>query len=279
MGEDVEERFAEAVGGRADIGGARREKRPPPPPPADPTPAHERFHHLLRTDPGGAWVSVDGDDRPTGAALALVREGLWGLSLLVVRPDAQSSGAGGALLRASLEHGRDARGGVILASSDARALRAYHRAGFTMHPAARAAGVPEGLTADPAVVAFDAARDARMADAVGRAVRGAPHGDDLTAFARGGATLLALPGRGFAAIRDGDVKLVAATDEPAATALLRTALVRCGGRAEVSWLTGAQRWAVDVLVEARMELSVWGAVFLRGDVGPFTPYLPSGAYL
>ena len=252
---------------------------PPATGPDDPAPAYERFLHLMRTDPGGAWVSVDAGDRPTGAALALVREGLWGLSLLVVRPDAQSSGAGGALLRASLEHGREARGGVILASSDARALRAYHRAGFTMHPAARAVGVPQGLAADPAVVPFDAARDAEMADAVGRAVRGAAHGDDLAAFARGGATLLALPGAGFAAVRDGDVKLVAATDRDAAAALLRTALVRCGGRAEVSWLTGAQRWAVDVVVEARMELSVWGAVFLRGEVGSFTPYLPSGAYL
>ena len=49
--------------------------------------------------------------------------------------------------------------------------------------------------------------------------------------------------------------------------------------AEVSWLTGLQRWAVDVAVEARLELDLWGAVFVRGDVGPFTPYLPSGAYL
>jgi len=251
----------------------------PPPPPADPSGPHERFRHLLRTDPGGAWVTVDADDRPTGAALALVREGVWGLSLLVVRPDAQSGGAGRALLRASLEHGRDARGGIILASSDPRALRAYHRAGFTMHPAARATGVPEGLAPDPAVVPFDPERDGAMADAVGRSVRGAAHGDDLAAFARGGAELFTLPGRGFAAIRDGDVKLVAASDDAGAATLLRTALARCGGHAEVSWLTGAQRWAVDVVVEARMRLGVWGAVFLRGDTGAFSPYLPSGAYL
>ena len=251
----------------------------PPSPPADPSGPHERFRHLLRTDPGGAWVTVDADDRPTGAALALVREGVWGLSLLVVRPDAQSGGAGRALLRASLEHGRDARGGIILASSDPRALRAYHRAGFTMHPAARATGVPEGLAPDPAVVPFEPERDGAMADAVGRSVRGAAHGDDLAAFARGGAELFTLPGRGFAAIRDGDVKLVAASDDAGAATLLRTALARCGGHAEVSWLTGAQRWAVDVVVEARMRLGVWGAVFLRGDTGAFAPYLPSGAYL
>ena len=54
---------------------------------------------------------------------------------------------------------------------------------------------------------------------------------------------------------------------------------RCRSHAEVSWLTGAQRWAVDVVLEARMKLSVWGAVFLRGETGTFSPYLPSGAYL
>jgi len=257
----------------------RRDGDEPAPAPAGTSGQLERFHHLLRTDPGGAWVAVDDDDRPLGAALALVREGVWGLSLLVVRPDAQSSGAGGALLRASLAHGNGARGGIILATSDPRALRAYHRAGFTMHPAARAAGAPQGIEPDPAVVPFDAGRDGAMAGAIGRTVRGAAHGEDLAALARSGAELLALPGRGFAAIRDGDVKLVAAADEEAAASLLRTALARCGGHAEVSWLTGAQRWAVDVVLEARMELSVWGAVFLRGETGTFSPYLPSGAYL
>jgi GNAT superfamily N-acetyltransferase len=251
----------------------------PPPPPGDLSGPHERFRHLLRTDPEGAWVAVDEDDRPIGAALALVRDGVWGLSLLVVRPDAQSAGAGGALLRASLAHGDGARGGIVLASSDSRALRAYHRAGFTMHPAARATGVPRGVEPDPAVVAFDPERDGAMAGAIGRTVRGAAHGDDLAALARGGAELLALPGRGFAAIREGDVKLVAAADDAAAATLLRSALARCKGHAEVSWLTGAQRWAVDVVLTARMELAVWGAVFLRGDTGTFTPYLPSGAYL
>ncbi len=257
----------------------RRAGEEPSPPAADPTLPRQRFHHLLHTDPGGAWVAVDDDDRPIGAALALVREGVWGLSLLVVAPGAQSSGAGGALLRASLTHGDGARGGIILASSDPRALRAYHRAGFTMHPAARAVGAPQGVEPDPSVVPFDADRDGAMADALGRTLRGAAHGDDLAAFARGGAELLSLPGRGFAAIRDGDVKLVAAADDAAAATLLRSALARCDGEAEVSWLTGAQRWAVDVVLEARMELAVWGAVFLRGETGTFAPYLPSGAYL
>ncbi len=46
------------------------------------------------------------------------------------------------------------------------------------------------------------------------------------------------------------------------------------------WLTATQPWAVEVCLEARMELHAdEGCVFLGGDVGPFHPYLPSGAYL
>jgi len=250
-------------------------QRPGTPPSA----AHARIRHLMATDPGGCWVAVDAEVRAFGVALALVRDGIWGLSLLVVRPDVQSAGAGGALLRAALAHGADARGAIILGSADPRALRAYHRAGFTMHPAAVAEGTPQGAEADPAVEPFDFARDAAMAAAVDRAVRRAAHGADLEVLAAGGVELLALPGRGYVGHRDGGIKVLAAADEAAARALLRTALARASGNVEVSWLTGAQRWAVDVAVDARLELGLWGAVFVRGDVGPFAPYLPSGAYL
>src|SRR5919206_3220696 len=86
--------------------------------PGDPAPGLRRIRHLAATDPGGAWVATDGDE-VIGAALALVREGLWGLSLLVVRPGRQSGGAGRALLHAALEHADGTRGGLILASEDA----------------------------------------------------------------------------------------------------------------------------------------------------------------
>ena len=45
------------------------------------------------------------------------------------------------------------------------------------------------------------------------------------------------------------------------------------------WITSAQQWAVDVAVAARLELQPSGAICLRGDIGPFRPYLPGGAYL
>src|SRR4051794_33747030 len=67
------------------------------PPPANRAPGLGRIRHLIDTDPEGAWV-FETDGVVDGAALALLREGLWGLSLLVVAPGAQSSGQGSALL-------------------------------------------------------------------------------------------------------------------------------------------------------------------------------------
>ena len=62
------------------------------------------------------------------------------LSLLVVSPAHQSAGIGRSLLQNTLDYGRDSAAGVILASEDARALRAYSRAGFDLRPAMDARG-------------------------------------------------------------------------------------------------------------------------------------------
>jgi GNAT superfamily N-acetyltransferase len=260
---------------------ARRLHEPAPPhPDPDPRPGYVRLRRVLETDPGGCWVTDDGDGELTGAGLAILREGVWGLSLLVVRPGLQSAGLGSALLRRTLDYGDGARGGIILASPDPRALRAYTRAGFTLHPTASATGAPQGVAAAPEVRPFTS-DDHELAAAVDRAVRGAAHGADLDALAAGGCELLTFPERGYAIHNAGEVKTIAAFDEQAAAALLRTVLARvpAGGKAEVDWLTGAQQWAIDVAVAARMELRPAGAVMLRGDVGPFRPYVPSGAYL
>lgn len=257
---------------------ARRAGTPPLPRP-DPAAAHLRIRRLATTDPGGAWLALK-DGEPAGAALALVREGLWGLSLLVVHPGVQSRGIGRALLAQALAHGDGARGHVILASDDPRALRAYARAGLTLHPTARAEGVPRAVAVPPGVRPLEPA-DRALTDAVGRHVRGAAHGDDLDALRAGGAELLVLPDGGYAAHTQGDVRLLAAFDAVAARTLLRAVLARApdGRRAAVSWLTGDQAWAVEVALDAGLELRLEGALFLRGETGPFRPYLPSGAYL
>ena len=251
----------------------------PPSPPRDPAGVHARLRHTLTTDPGGGWVSEDARGL-TGVAVALVREQLWGLALLVVRPDQQSTGLGRALLARALEYGAGVRDGIILASTDARALRAYARAGFTLLPTLSGTGKPREVAAAPEVRPFEPA-DHELAAAVDRVVRGVPHGADLDALAQSGDELLTFPGRGYVVHRAGAVKTLAAFDDEAAVALLRTVLARTpdGVDAEVDWLSGSQQWAIDVVVAARLELRPGGAVCVRGELDTMQPYLPGGAYL
>ena len=266
-----------AIAAFADL--ARRDGHPPPlPEPLDA--AYVRLRRLLDSDPGGCWVADGRDGTLAGAALALVREGVWGLSLLVVRPEAQSRGLGSALLERALAYGDGARGGIILASSDPRAQHVYGRAGFALHRTSVATGSPRGVAAAPAVRPFTDA-DHQMAARVDRAVRGAAHGADLDALAEAGCERLAYPGRGYAIHRDGAVKVVAAADDEAAAALLRTVLARMPSAAEaaIEWLTPAQQWAIEVAHDAGLDIRPYGGLFLRGETGPFRPYLPGGAYL
>jgi hypothetical protein len=101
------------------------------------------------------------------------------------------------------------------------------------------------------------------------------------ALLESGGDMLVLPDRGYAVVRDGAIRLLAARDDDGAVALLRGCLAAAGAReASVEWITSAQSWAVAPCLEAGLELRMdLGSVFLDGDVGPFQPYLPSGAYL
>ena len=146
--------------------------------------ARARVGRLLRTDPGGAWVAERGGE-VVGASLGIVREGVWGLSLLVVRPEAQSSGVGRELLDRAYAYGDGARGRIVLASPDARALRSYARLGLALHPAVRASGRPRNIAMPPEVRPGTLA-DLPLTVAVDRAVRGAAHGDDVARAAGGG---------------------------------------------------------------------------------------------
>ena len=71
----------------------------PPQPPPRPELALIRINQLIDRDPGGAWVT-ERDGELAGAALAIDRDGLWGLSLLIVDPEHQSAGLGRELLAA-----------------------------------------------------------------------------------------------------------------------------------------------------------------------------------
>ena len=250
------------------------------PEPAGPlAPARIRIERVRSTDPEGAWVAEQ-DGEVVGCSLAIMREGLWGLSLLVVRPDAQSTGVGRELLARARAYGDDARGWVILASRDPRALRSYARLGLAFHPAVAARGRPRHVMMPPEVRAGTIADLPLTAD-VDRFVRGAAHRDDIVALLDAGGDLLVLPERGYAVVRDGAVRVLAARDEASAATVLTACLAAAGSReAAVEWITAAQDWAIAPCLAAGLDLRFdVGAVFLAGDVGPFSPYLPSGAYL
>ncbi|HET8755450.1 MAG TPA: GNAT family N-acetyltransferase [Solirubrobacteraceae bacterium] len=241
--------------------------------------ARVRIGRCLATDPGGSWVAERAGE-VIGCALAIVREGVWGLSLLIVSPDAQSGGTGRELLARAFEYGSGARGWIVLASRDPRALRSYSRLGLDLHPAVAARG-KVGAIAPPPGVRPGTAADLPLTEAVDRAVRGAAHGEDILAMLAVGGELLVLPERGYVLVRDGTVRQLAAFDDEAAATLLRAALASAAGRdASVEWMTGAQNWAIRTCLDAGLELRTdIGGIFLGGEVGPFRPYLPSGAYL
>ena len=103
----------------------------------------ERIAHLMRTDPDGAWVAEE-DGELVGCALALVREGMWFLSLLMVDPPHHGKGLGRQLLDATLQTATDRS--WILATTAPAALRRYRRAGFDLVPCLTAKGtVDRGL--------------------------------------------------------------------------------------------------------------------------------------
>jgi GNAT superfamily N-acetyltransferase len=240
-----------------------------------------RFRRTLTTDPGGSWVA-EHDGRIAGTAVAILRDGVWGLSMFVVEPAAQGAGVGRGLLARAVDYGAAARGRIILASRDTRAIAAYARLGLDLHPSVTASGRPRGIEA-PDEVREGGPADLPMTVAIDRAARGAAHGEDLLAMIAGGSTLLVLEDRAYAVALGGQVRLLAAMDEAAASTVLRAVLARAqaaGEQAIVEWITARQGWAVRTALEAGLELSTnAGPVFTGGEVGPFAPYLPNGAYL
>jgi GNAT superfamily N-acetyltransferase len=243
-----------------------------------------RVGHIRDRDPAGAWVAeLDGEI--VGIALALVREGVWGLSLFGVKPGLQGQGIGGPLLAGALRAAEGCRAAIILSSSDPRAMRRYFRSGFLIRPCLAAAGevnrtrIPAGLRARPGDLVSEA--DRATIDAASRFARGASHLEDVNTMLAMGAELLVLPGRGWAVARDGAPAVVAALDEEAAIDLTWSCLAagEAGAPTHIDFITQGNDWAVAVALDAGLALTPDGPAFVRGAIGPLAPYLPSGAYL
>lgn len=242
-----------------------------------------RIAHILATDPGGSWVARQADGKVVGAALAICREDLWGLSMLAVDPDCQARGIGTRLLEAALSYEAGSSARLILSSNDPRAIRAYHRAGLSALPSLQGSGalnrtrIPTGLRS----IEGDPGAHADVIDRASRHVRGASHLKDVEAALRTGCQLLVCEDRGFALARDGSPYLVAACDEEAASDLLWSCLATAGPGEDVyvMFITAGNDWALTVAADAGLSLSPDGPVFASGVGGPMKPYLPSGAYL
>ena len=109
-------------------------------------------------------------------------------------------------------------------------------------------------------------------------MRGAAHTPDLGLALSRGASVFALEDRGFVVTMPGrGVWLLAARDEQAATDLLWYALDRLieEPRIVIDFVSGAQQWALQVFISARLAFHSYGAICTRGDVGPLHPYIPS----
>ena len=251
--------------------------RPSEPPSAADTAHHTAQHHYLHRT-GSALGAYDGQGALSGVALSSVRGALWQLALLVVEPAAQSAGTGRALLEAALQTAPAGGVRTFCSSRDARALRAYARAGFRLLPALHGNGVVDpALLGDHAGVRTgDVGRDAERV--------GVAHLADDIAFvlAEGGSWLVA--DRGCALVFSGAsrtlVRVLSAGSAVEGQSLLRAALLEAGGGSvALSPLVPQQDWAVDVVVEARLELSVCGPVAVAGVADPLAGLCPPAAVM
>ena len=77
-----------------------------PPMGDDLAPLRRLLAHTLATDPERFWVAVDGAGSVMGFSSATLREGLWFLAMLFVRPGSQAAGVGQALMDRA-QAGRD----------------------------------------------------------------------------------------------------------------------------------------------------------------------------
>jgi GNAT superfamily N-acetyltransferase len=254
----------------------------PRPPDADwPERERGRIAHLLATDPGGAWVAVEGE-RIIGVTVTVRRGGLWGGSLLAVAPDRQGQGVGSLLFDRQLEYAGGTSGAILVSSMDPRGMHRYINAGFRLLPCVAATGTVERRRIPTRLDSRASELDASLPliEAVSTETRGAGYGPDVAALVATGGRLLVVE-NGFAVVRAGSPLVLAATDERAAEALLWGCLADSpeGGEVAVDFISGPNFWAARVADSAGLRIEPFGPICVRGQVGPLASYLPNPYYL
>lgn len=239
-----------------------------------------RTEGFLTTDPEGCLVAYDSEGLAGFATSARREDVLWFLCTFAVRPGLQGMGVGKRLLEAAMAYGSDCPRWMVSASDDAKALRRYRLAGFDLHPQLMLHGEVDrsSLMAVHGVRDGSAADPVDLLDDVDRTVRGAAHGRDHQVLSAMGSLVVDIDGKGYAYAGDGGPALLAALDEATATRLLWECLARTEGTAMVTHVTGANQWAVDVGLAARLRIGTEGLLGVRG-MAPPSPYLHNGALL
>jgi GNAT superfamily N-acetyltransferase len=246
----------------------------------------DRTRHFLHTDPEGSWVAED-EGIVVGMSQSFVREDYWTLSQLGTLPGRQGQGLGRELLRLALTHGDPHSPGTIQCSRDPKAMALYTSFGFVLHPVVAAWGAmrPGSVERPAEVVRYEpdavTERELDIVTAIDRKVRGSGRSADIVSMlAHPGHRLLLLGEDGYAVARDDRIVALGARDETAATLVLKAMLAEApaGETIEINWLTSAQQWAIQVVIEAGIELQPYGPVMVRGMDGPPSPYIPSGGY-
>lgn len=263
-----------------------RTQRPGGPVPARRSQAHravwtERTLHFVRHDPGGCWVAED-ETGLVAMATSFRRETLWCLATYAVLPHRQGQGIGKPLLAAAMSHGRACTRAMLSSSTDPKATRVYHQAGFELHPQMYLTGSVD-RAALPVVekVRDGSATDIDLMDSLDRAARGAGHGVDHELMLRTWRLLVSdsSTGSGYAYLNErGQLALLAAANRRTATRLLWAALAEGPEQVTVGHVTGANQWVLDVGFAARLELHQEGYLGLRG-MKPPAPYVHNGALL
>lgn len=260
------------------------------PEPAPPDEASRRrwiagMGHHLATDPGGCRVAESDAGEIVGFAVSQNRGGFWYLASYGVVPGLQSKGVGTRLLDAALAHA-DGRPGMISSSPHPGATRRYRRAGFTMLPEMRMTGRVDRA----ALPALDGLRDGRRddlewMDALDERLRGGGHGpdhvhmlDDLGLRLVVSASPAERPGYVYINEESGHSVLLAAADVETAEKLLWEALAHAHEETVINRITSGNQWAIDVGLDARLDLGQTGYLALRGLPEP-VPYLASGHHL
>ena len=112
-------------------------------------------------------------------------------------------------------------------------------------------------------------------------LRGASHGPDHQYLLNDNRLVVSRAdgGRGYVYIDEhGRPSLLAAEDQDAARNLLWESLASSEGDTLINCITTANEWAVDVGLDARLNIGQEGYLALRGMKDP-APYLASGQFL